>query len=73
MIAPARSPALEMRDDFAEEASYSPVTIDRRQPEAPILRPDHVWGVREDWGKKVGKWGQGAKLYETDGKDPDRK
>ena len=31
------------------------------RPEAPRLGPDHVWGVREDWGERAGQWGQGVK------------
>ncbi|GAA5960320.1 hypothetical protein JCM21900_006528 [Sporobolomyces salmonicolor] len=30
----------------------------------PVLREEHVWGVREDWGKRAGRWGQGAAVYE---------
>ncbi|GAA5949749.1 hypothetical protein JCM3765_007675 [Sporobolomyces pararoseus] len=30
----------------------------------PVLREEHVWGVREDWGKKAGKWGKGASAFE---------
>ncbi|GAA5916009.1 hypothetical protein JCM5296_001159 [Sporobolomyces johnsonii] len=30
----------------------------------PVLREEHVWGVREDWGKKAGRWGEGAAAYE---------
>ncbi|CEQ38630.1 SPOSA6832_00097 [Sporobolomyces salmonicolor] len=30
----------------------------------PVLREEHVWGVREDWGKRAGRWGQGAAAYE---------
>ncbi|GAA6063760.1 hypothetical protein JCM10212_002712 [Sporobolomyces blumeae] len=30
----------------------------------PTIKEDHVWGVREDWGKKAGRWGQGAAAYE---------
>ncbi|GAA5930259.1 hypothetical protein JCM3775_004343 [Rhodotorula graminis] len=35
--------------------------------ERPVLREEHVWGVRE-WGKKAGRWGQGAKAYEGEAK-----
>jgi len=30
----------------------------------PVLREEHIWGVREDWGKKAGEWGKGASAYE---------
>jgi protein AFG1 len=29
----------------------------------PVLKEDHFWGVREDWGKKAGKWGKGASAF----------
>ncbi|KAL0072251.1 hypothetical protein AAF712_000011 [Marasmius tenuissimus] len=35
---------------------------DLRPP--PKLRDYHVWGVREDWGKRAGRWGKGARVYE---------
>ncbi|KAI0798473.1 AFG1-like ATPase-domain-containing protein [Irpex lacteus] len=31
-----------------------------QRPEAPQLREEHIWGVREDWGKQAGAWGRGA-------------
>ncbi|EIW83233.1 hypothetical protein CONPUDRAFT_101930 [Coniophora puteana RWD-64-598 SS2] len=52
-------------DDFAEEASHGNVAP---LPDPPRLRPDHVWGVREDWGEKAKVWGQGAKAYESERK-----
>lgn len=56
----------EASGDFAEEASYSSVGNDeqrRRQNRSkgpPVLSSAHVWGVREDWGPKAGKWGKGV-------------
>ena len=54
--------------DFAVEAAYqgdSTVQVDVRQrPEAPRLREEHVWGVRDDWGGRAKEWGRGAKAYE---------
>ncbi|KAI9067251.1 hypothetical protein FKP32DRAFT_1588610 [Trametes sanguinea] len=50
--------------DFADEASAHPShpsSFDR--PPAPRLSPDHVWGVREDWGPRARDWGRGASLY----------
>ncbi|KAH8119309.1 AFG1-like ATPase-domain-containing protein, partial [Phellopilus nigrolimitatus] len=38
------------------EAGYGNIT---ERPSAPRLSEGHVWGVREDWGKKAGKWGRG--------------
>ncbi|CDO76964.1 hypothetical protein BN946_scf184281.g11 [Trametes cinnabarina] len=52
--------------DFAEEASTHashPDPSDR--PPAPRLSPDHVWGVREDWGPRAREWGRGASVYSS--------
>ncbi|KAJ7141406.1 AFG1-like ATPase-domain-containing protein [Mycena epipterygia] len=53
-------------DDFASEAAYLPSNPEMTQvrPAAPRLKPDHMWGVRDDWGKGTSAWGQGAKVYE---------
>ena len=33
-----------------------------------MLSEAHVWGVREDWGKKAGAWGKGSAIFaEGDG------
>lgn len=29
----------------------------------PIIKEQHVWGVTDEWGKKAGKWGEGAKAF----------
>lgn len=51
--------------DFADEAGYSrPSRLAKSEKEhgpAPVIKEEHFWGVREDWGKKAGEWGQGAK------------
>lgn len=52
--------------DFAEEAAYEnrgSVYVSQR-PEAPRLREEHIWGVREDWGERSGRWGHGAAAYD---------
>ena len=37
----------------------------------PVVSPVHVWGVREDWGPRSGKWGQGTKAFKEEGtEDP---
>ncbi|WVF68274.1 hypothetical protein IAT40_003039 [Kwoniella sp. CBS 6097] len=58
----------EKKDDFGVEAGYSrpeklaePVS---RTP--PRIKEQHMWGVVDEWGKKAGKWGQGAKAYQKD-------
>ena len=61
----------ETTSDFAEEAGYSrpqnlgPKGITR---DPPKISENHMWGVRDDWGKKAGDWGQGVK-----GKRPGKK
>ncbi|EJF65444.1 hypothetical protein DICSQDRAFT_79616 [Dichomitus squalens LYAD-421 SS1] len=53
--------------DFAEEAALSSPTpaspFPAERPPAPRLSADHIWGVREDWGKRAGDWGRGAALH----------
>ncbi|GAA5842336.1 hypothetical protein JCM5353_000763 [Sporobolomyces roseus] len=34
----------------------------------PVLKEDHIWGVREDWGRKAGAWGKGASAYDDKAK-----
>ncbi|KAH7913256.1 AFG1-like ATPase-domain-containing protein [Hygrophoropsis aurantiaca] len=36
------------------------------RPDAPRLHPNHVWGVRDDWGERAKEWGKGARMYEED-------
>ena len=66
-------------EDFAAEAEFaSPGQPDTSlRPEAPQLREEHVWGVRDDWGKRAGKWGRGATVHSgqpsTNSEDPSRK
>ncbi|KAJ7693369.1 AFG1-like ATPase-domain-containing protein [Mycena rosella] len=66
----ARSRDLDPRpaepDDFASEAAYLPNMGTDARPAAPKLKADHVWGVRDDWGKGANTWGQGAKAYGRD-------
>ncbi|ORY90273.1 AFG1-like ATPase-domain-containing protein [Leucosporidium creatinivorum] len=40
----------------------------RKAARPPVLKNDHVWGVREDWGKKAGEWGKGASVHDEDTK-----
>lgn len=53
--------------DFADEASYQSVQVDQgrrrinRDNGPPVLSPSHVWGVRDDWGPKAGRWGRGVR------------
>jgi predicted ATPase len=65
----------ESEGDFADEASYANVQIDAerrkqtRNKGPPVLSPAHVWGVREDWGPKAGKWGKGVGGLQEDHSD----
>ncbi|KAK4049621.1 hypothetical protein OIO90_005380 [Microbotryomycetes sp. JL221] len=38
----------------------------RREAPPPVLKNNHIWGVREDWGKAAGAWGKGAAVYEQE-------
>ncbi|KAF8199804.1 AFG1-like ATPase-domain-containing protein [Mycena galopus ATCC 62051] len=56
-------------DDFAAEAAYLPARerIEREvRPAPPRLKAEHVWGVRDDWGKGTNTWGRGAKAYDVE-------
>lgn len=63
--------------DFADEASYDNLRADQERKRVnrnngpPVLSPSHVWGVREDWGPKAGKWGKGVRGSDDDGVDPE--
>ncbi|KAF7315792.1 Mitochondrial ATPase [Mycena indigotica] len=65
---PARnrsSTAIQNDDDFASEANYADVAASRlMRPEAPRLKEEHMWGVRDDWGDGAKSWGRGVKAYE---------
>ncbi|KAF9264129.1 hypothetical protein L218DRAFT_863713 [Marasmius fiardii PR-910] len=54
--------AMNDADNHAEAPQDSRTPRDLRPP--PVLRDYHVWGVRDDWGKRAGKWGKGAKGYD---------
>ncbi|ESK92105.1 putative mitochondrial atpase [Moniliophthora roreri MCA 2997] len=56
--------SVKLDDDYASEAAYDAQNLPKDLRPPPKLRDHHVWGVREDWGKGAGKWGQGAKVYE---------
>ena len=62
--------------DFADEASYAGVASDDKRRRAsknhgpPVLSPAHVWGVRDDWGPKAGRWGRGLGGEEEGGEAP---
>jgi hypothetical protein len=30
---------------------------------APRLKTEHIWGMRDDWGDRAGRWGRGAQAY----------
>lgn len=56
--------------DFADEASYNSVSKDERRRSSraynrdqgpPVLSDAHIWGVRDDWGPKAGRWGRGVR------------
>lgn len=59
---PKQSPSIQLtNDDFASEASYNNIDPRKGRPDAPRLKNDHIWGVRDDWGKAAKAWGQGTK------------
>lgn len=68
--APTPSSAAAESDvgDFAAEASYDGTVPLASRPLAPRIRPEHVWGVRDDWGKKAKGWGRGTGRTSDDGR-----
>lgn len=66
-------------DDFGDEASYVNLSNDEKRRKKnrgkgpPVLSSYHVWGVREDWGPKAGRWGRGVGgLQKTDEEEEPR-
>lgn len=37
-----------------------PSSLAETRPEPPVIKEEHVWGVRSDWGPRGGEWGQGV-------------
>ncbi|KAL0572696.1 hypothetical protein V5O48_009270 [Marasmius crinis-equi] len=62
-VTPRSKVAVIYEDKPTQEADESTQVPRDLQP-PPKLRDYHVWGVREDWGKRAGRWGKGAKVYE---------
>ncbi|KAJ7130813.1 AFG1-like ATPase-domain-containing protein, partial [Mycena crocata] len=61
----ARSRDIDSSPANADEDNLSSLNpgIDPARPAAPRLKADHVWGVRDDWGKGDRPWGRGASVY----------
>ncbi|BGP28335.1 hypothetical protein JCM10296v2_000067 [Rhodotorula toruloides] len=57
----------DLRAKWPEGMPAGDKEVDVRRQEKPVLSEAHVWGVREDWGKKAGRWGRGARAYEEEG------
>ncbi|PPR07706.1 hypothetical protein CVT26_003729 [Gymnopilus dilepis] len=58
----------ETESDFASEAANETRQHDAfDRPHAPRLSPDHIWGVRDDWGPAAKDWGKGPKIYNRRG------
>nr|CDI52426.1 related to ATPase family protein [Melanopsichium pennsylvanicum 4] len=51
----------------APDFSPGPIGKKRNRDQGPpVLSESHVWGVREDWGKKAGAWGKGSAIFARD-------
>ncbi|KAF8904406.1 AFG1-like ATPase-domain-containing protein [Gymnopilus junonius] len=59
----------EAESDLASEAAYGTLQNTLSRPHAPRPSPDHVWGVRDDWGPAAKDWRKGPKIYKNKGKD----
>lgn len=49
--------------DHSDERVIDHPTLDTTRHKPPQIREQHVWGVADEWGKKAGKWGEGAKAF----------
>ncbi|KDE06896.1 hypothetical protein MVLG_02784 [Microbotryum lychnidis-dioicae p1A1 Lamole] len=60
-----KHPTVEVERTRAKGTKYDILNIEdtRREVPPPVLKDVHVWGVREDWGKAAGRWGQGASAH----------
>ncbi|KZT53935.1 hypothetical protein CALCODRAFT_474079 [Calocera cornea HHB12733] len=62
---PPRRRQEDPNSDFAHEAANErPTPRGVLRVEPPTIREQHVWGARDDWGKRAGEWGKGASAYE---------
>ncbi|KAJ1038274.1 hypothetical protein NDA11_001272 [Ustilago hordei] len=52
------------KEGYQPDFSPGPIGKKRNRDQgAPVLSEAHVWGVREDWGKKAGAWGKGSAIF----------
>jgi len=51
------------RGDLGENVSDMPGSRDG----APKIKEVHHWGVEDRWGRKAGRWGMGARVYDEEG------
>jgi protein AFG1 len=61
-------PEYQELDDAEAEASSERRSKGGRfgkQEGRPVIQSHHVWGIA-DWGKKAGRWGEGARAYEKE-------
>ncbi|BGP36208.1 hypothetical protein JCM10449v2_000106 [Rhodotorula kratochvilovae] len=56
----------DLRAKWPEGTPRGEREVDVRGNDKPVLREEHIWGVREDWGKKAGRWGKGARAFEEE-------
>lgn len=50
----------------SEAPDFTPGPIGKKRSRdqgPPVLSEAHVWGVREDWGKRAGAWGKGSAIF----------
>lgn len=52
--------------DHTEERVIDHPTKGATRHKPPVIREQHVWGVADEWGKKAGRWAQGAKAFRKD-------
>ena len=57
---PAAEKSVEVdRVPIRRPGKVNPNSADPRDLPPATIASEHVFGVRNDWGKKLGEWGQG--------------
>lgn len=59
--------------DHTDERVIEHPTKGATRHKPPQIREQHVWGVADEWSPKAGKWGQGAKAFQSQSANDPRK
>jgi peroxisome-assembly ATPase len=56
---------VENKGDPATNPVYTDVKSFMERPAPTRLSQDHVWGMRDDWGKGANPWGSGVQAFKS--------